>query len=346
MSQPGHDGTVYRAQPVDATPQPAAEPAGQGVPAPAQAPVPAIESAPDVWSARATTTRGMIGRPASRAAVEAAGSAQATEAGLATTAIPDVTTRAAEIVPDPPRIGTVYGRPHADRTGKVLSGRMARLHIGWHTASIGAVGMVGVSTTGTGLLVGTDRRQRGVPVRFFRPEPTRIALVGGDWAAAILVYRALALGATVSVWTDDPHRWRDFADRTTGGSGRIAVNPAHATHPPATAQQPLLFVTDDAAVGSADPSELGPWRTEFTVLRRLDERGVPVLQDSDLVIAQRLGSGESAIAASALRIPGPVLAPLQQVDDETVALLDPSGHHYLRISPTDIERGYAGSARR
>jgi len=347
MSQPGYDGTVYRAQPVEAAPQPAAE---QPVPAPAQAPAPAIESAPDVWSARATTTRGMIGRPASRAAVEAASSgqaaAQATGTGLATTAIPDVTTRAAEVVPDPPRDGTVYGRPHADRTGKVLSGRMARLHIGWHTASIDAVSLVGVSATGTGLLVGTDRRQRGIPVRFFRPEPTRIALVGGDWVAAVLVYRALALGAVVSVWTDDPHRWREFADRTTGGSGRIVVNPAHVTHPPATAQQPLLFVTDDAALGSADPSELGPWCTEFTVLRRLDERGVPVLQDSHLVIAQRLGSGESAIAASALRITGSALAPLQQVDDETVALLDPSGHRYLRISPTDIERGYTGSARR
>ena len=337
MSQPGHDGAVYRMpQREDATP--AVEPATPALP---------VTAPSDSSAALAVTTRGTIGRPARQATASAAvASAQAATTGLTATAIPDVTTRAAEIVPDPPRNGTVYGRAHAERTGKVLSGRMARLHIGWHTASIGAMSLVGVSSPGTGLLVGIDQRQRGVPVRFFRPEPTRIALIGGDWAASILVYRALALGAAVSVWTDDPHRWNDFAARTTQGSGRISVNPAHAAHPSATAQQPLLFVTDDAAVGSADASELGPWRTEFTVLRRLDERGVPVLQDSDLVIAQRLGSGESAIAASALRIPGSSLAPLQQVDDETIALLDPSGHQYLRISPTDIERGYAGSARR
>jgi len=368
MTQPGHDGTVYRAQAEGQIPAQATDDRGEPPPArprvtiigPGQAatapsvPAPATPSTdapaaaePDLWSTRATTSRGMIGRPASRAALDtaAAGATAAAPVGLATGTIPDVATRATEVVPDPPRSGTVYGRPQADRTGKVLSGRMARLHIGWHSASMGAVSMVHVPGAGTGLVVGTDHSGRAVPVRFFRPEPTRITLLGGDWATVVLVFRALALGANVSVWTDDPHRWRGLGERAAGPN-HFVVNAERVTLPAATPQQPVLSVTDDGSGGPLDASERRAWQTELTVLRRLDERGVAAIQDSDLVIAQRLGDGEAALVASALRLPGFVTDPLQQIDDETVALLGRSDPRYVRITATDIERGLVGSARR
>jgi hypothetical protein len=353
MTQSGHEGTLYRSQPEGPIPHQAVATAEEAAPAPVPAPVIAAPE-PDVWSARATTTRGMIGRPASRAAIEAAGAetasatsvAAATSVGLATSAIPDVTTRAVEVVPDPPRSGTVYGRAQADRSGKVLSGRMARLHIGWHSASIGAISLIGVRDTGTGLVIGVNRHGRAVPVRFFRPESTRITLIGGDWAATVLVFRALALGANVSVWTDDPHRWRGLGDRATGSAARVVVNAEHTMLPRATPQQPVLSITDDGSAGPADATEPRAWQTELTILRQLDERGVPAIQDSDLVIAQRLGSAESAIAASALRLPSYATTSLEQMDDETVALLGSSDPDYVRISVTDIERGFAGSAHR
>ena len=72
---------------------------------------------------------------------------------------------------------------------------------------------------------------------------------------------------------------------------------------------------------------------------------MPAVQDSDLVIAQRLGSGESAIAAAALRLPAYTTASLQQLDDRRWCV--GSGEpEYVRINATDIERGLAGSARR
>ncbi|HEY1485225.1 MAG TPA: hypothetical protein VGF84_03910 [Micromonosporaceae bacterium] len=343
MTQAGPDGTLYRAQPQDAAvPRQPTEAIGE--PAPVDTAAPATDpAATDVWSSRATTTRGMIGRPASRAALDAVASTQVVDVATTAAAGTDIAARAADVVPDPPRNGTVYGRAKADRSAKVLSGRMARLHIGWHSASISAISMIGVSNPGIGLLIGTDRHQRGVPVRFFRPEPTRIALIGGEWVAQILVFRSLALGANIAVRTVDPQRWSAFAQRVTGPSGRLEINPDPGTLPPATPHQPLLMVTDG---DPAPASSARPWCTELIVLHGLDEGGIAAVQDSQLVIAQRLDGTESAIAAKALRLPGSITAPMQGIDDETVALLDRAGHLYLRINATDIERGYLGSAHR
>jgi hypothetical protein len=335
MTQPGSDGTLYRAYAPEQRDEPAATP--QVEPAPAAA-------APDFTSARAVTTRGMIGRPASQAALDAIAAAQAASiaAASAAEAVPTVTARSAEIMPDPPRSGTVYGRAKEDRSAKVLRGRMARLHIGWHTASIGAVTLIGVGGTGTGLVIGADRRHRPVPIRFFRTEATQIALIGGAWAAQILALRSLALGAAVVVRSDDPGRWRAFAERV-GAPDRLLVNVEPVLSTP-TPTRPLLLVADGDVADDGRPSR--PWQTRLRVLRRLDETGIAAIQGSELVIAQRLGSAESAIAASALRLPGAATAPLQQIDDETVALLDSSGHTYARINATDIERSFAGPALR
>jgi hypothetical protein len=197
---------------------------------------------------------------------------------------------------------------------------MARLRIGWHTASMAALPLLGVSTTGTGLILGTDGQHRAVPVRLFRPEPTRAVVVGGEWLAALLVFRAFALGAQVNVWTDDPLRWRDLGERVVGTSGRLTVNAEHAGLPPAGPQRPVLSVTDDGSTGASDGAARA-WLTELTVLRRLDERAVPALQECDLIVAQRLAEPAVAVMASALRLPYPALDRLTQVDDETVCLM-------------------------
>jgi hypothetical protein len=366
MTRPDHDGTLYRAQPhesrlpgqpiaIDAATlepdiaEPPARPDALAAPtaSPPARTGPHTDTGAEAWSSRATTTRGMIGRPASRAAVEsaAAGQVSGLATGLATTALPDVATRPVELVPDPPRNGTVYGQRQPDRAGKVLSGRMARLHIGWHSASVGALSIIGVSAAGAGLVLGADRQQRPVPIRFFRPEPTRITLIGGDWVASIVVFRALALGAYVTVWTDDPGAWRGLGERATGAGDRVVINAEHARPPAATAQTPHLII-DDGAIGFSNEAGPQPWRTQMTILARLDPHGVPAIQDSHLVLTQRLAPAEAALAATALRLGSAGAVPLQQLDDETIALVGATGHQYVRINPTDIERGFAGSARR
>ena len=277
--------------------------------------------------------------------------AAATSAALttsrATAASTDVTSQLVAVPTDAPRPGTVYGTRKPDEdVGQTLSGRLARLHIGWHTASPRALSMIGVSSPGTGLILGADIDQRPVPIRFFRTESTRITLVGGVWAAQMVAFRALALGASAVVMTDNPAAWHGFGERATGRPDRVSViageQPVRTL---GTAQHPMLIVHDLGGAPAA-ATDLGPWQTRLTVLRQLDERGVAAVQDGHLVMMQRLDLAEATLAATALRLSGNSARLLQQLEDEMLALVGGGADRYVWISPTDVERQNAGAARR
>lgn len=283
----------------------------------------------------------------STVARQAAATATAAQAASAT-----VGQAAARAIPDgaqegPP--GTVYDsrRPPNGGDRHPLLGKLARLRIGSHTVSRSALAKLRLSTPGTGLILGADRQQRPVSVRFFRPEPTRVALVGGAWAGMLVAFRALALGARVAVITADPRTWHGFGERATGRGDRVAVFP---TEQPlalaATAQQPVLLLYDLGLVGPNAPQQLGPWQTQMTVLRQLDQSGVPSIQDCNLVMLQRLGSAEAALVGGALRLPAPSTQFLQVMADDMIALVGDGSDRYIWFSQTDVERQYAGAPRR
>lgn len=268
----------------------------------------------------------------------------ATAAALATsTATPQGEAVAVAVAaPEAPRHGTVYGRgpfDDEDGGGTQLTGRLPRLRIGWHTASLSALSVLGVSSPGTGLIFGADVDQNPVPVRFFRPEPTRITMVGGAWAARLVVFRALALGARILVMTGDPSAWHGLGEQATGQSDRVLV--AHGERPVGVhgaAHQPVLVVYDLGVSGPSSSPELGPWQTQLTVLRQLDERGVPAVQDAHLVVMQRLALSEAALIASALRLTSQSTQLLQVMEDDMLALMGGGADRYVWTSPTGSER--------
>ncbi|WP_345631607.1 hypothetical protein [Rugosimonospora acidiphila] len=288
--------------------------------------------------------------PASRAAQRAVATAGATAlatGGATVLGAPQPAAAATAPAPDGPHHGTVYGGRRTDDDRPVLAGRMPRLRIGWHSATLRALEMIGVSSPGTGLILGADVDQRPVPVRFFRPEPTRVTMVGGAWAAQLVVFRALAFGANAVVLTGDPGAWHGFGERATGRPDRVSV--LHGERPVSTegtAQQPVLVVYDLGTAGPSASVDLGPWQTQLTVLRQLDERGVPALQEGQLVMMQRLAFGEATLAATALRLTGESTQLLQQMEDEMLALIGGGADRYVWISPTGVERQQGGPARR
>jgi hypothetical protein len=204
-----------------------------------------------------------------------------------------------------------------------------------------------ISAQGTGLILGADQHQAPVSVRFFRPEPTRVTLVGGAWASQLIAFRALALGTRVAVVTNQPHGWQGFGERVTGRDDRMSVlgaeQPVTLT---GTAQQPLLVIHDLGLVGTASSAPLGPWQTQLTVLRQLERSGVPAVQDADLVLLQRIGSAEAAFIANALRLPAPSVQYLQTMADDMMAMVAGGSDHYLWFAQTDVERQYGGPPRR
>lgn len=327
----------------------AAVPAAPGVPATASVSAPpGVAAAPPIAAAPAALANEPAGlvNPVSRAAQRAAAATSATALATGATASRAATAATAVSAPDTPHHGTVYGGRRPVDSGPVFSGALPRLRIGWHSASLSALEMIGVSSPGTGLILGADVDQRPVPVRFFRPEPTRVTLVGGVWAAQMIAFRALAFGANAVVLTGDPAAWHGFGEHATGRSDRVAV--LHGERPVTTqgsAQQPMLVIHDLGMVGPSTAVDLGPWQTQLTVLRQLDERGVPALQEGQLVMMQRLAFGEATLAATALRLTGESAQLLQQMEDEMLALIGGGADRYVWISPTSVERRQ-GPARR
>jgi hypothetical protein len=361
QSPPG--GYVLGAAQQAAPPAQHAPPPGQYAPPPAQyAPPPAQQAAtgygPATYAPTAYTPAGALTRSAEQGQVvetvrggtlgraDTAALAAGTATAERIAASPDTSVGA----PDGPHQGRVYSsrRPFGDVDDRAaLTGRLPRLRVSSHTVSSGALSRLTLSSPGTGLILGMDVDRKTVPVRLFRTEPTRVTLVGGVWAAQLVVFRALALGARVAVMTGDPGSWQGFGERATGQSGRVAV--IHGEQPmafSAAPQQPVMVVHDLGLVGPGTAPELGPWQTQLTVLRRLDEPGVPSMQECHLVILQRLSLVEAALAASALRLSGQSTQLLQRMGDDMVALLGGGADRYVWLTQTGTEQQQIGTPRR
>jgi hypothetical protein len=233
-----------------------------------------------------------------------------------------------------------------DRTGP--SGRTSRLRIGWHAVPrAGLRRMTAGQPAPAGLLIGRDQQQAPVPLRLFAPEPVRATLVGGVWAAQLLLFRAFAAGARVVVVTTEPHAWTGFGERATGQQHRLTVVATEPGGPySGTAQTPLLTVHDLGLSGPMTSPPLGPWHSQLTVLRQLDRAGVPALQEASLVVMQRLGGDEATLAAAALKLRPQSGQLLQSMNDDMMVLIGDGDDRYLFLNQTGIEQQYIGLPRR
>ena len=298
----------------------------------------------------------VVGRTAPETGADSRADREA-EAGAAATAAasaaPPVASPAAPIaIPDagrhqPP--GTVVDtRRPPDGSGQPApSGRLTRLHAGSHTASLGALAQLRIAAPETGVIMGVDRQQRPVPVRLFRPDPLRVAVIGGLWACQLVAFRALAVGARIAVVTTEPYSWHSFGERSTGHSDRVLILPAEQPLTlPASARRPVLVVYDLGLAGTTAPQPLGPWQTELTLVRQLDQSGVTSINDCELLLMQRLGATEAALAGAALRLPPASVRYLQVMPDDMMALVAGGTERYLWLSQTEVERRYGGNPRR
>jgi hypothetical protein len=288
-----------------------------------------------------------VARASAQAMATVTAAATATATGRpAATARPLATAAPAA---EAPRPGTLYGsrRPFDGEDLPGLSGRLPRLRIGSHLATPAALAQLGVASPGTGLVLGADRDRIPVPVRLFRPEPTRTTLVGGAWAGQLLAFRALAMGARVVVLTVEPAFWHGLGERATGRGDRMGVLAGEqAIAVTGTAYQPILVIYDLGLAGPTAPTPLGPWQTQLTLLRRLDQTGVPAIQECQLVMLQRLGGTEAALAGAALRLSEQSVRLLQVMEDDMLALLGGGADRYVWVAQTDVERRYTGAPRR
>ncbi len=220
------------------------------------------------------------------------------------------------------------------------------LRLEHHRTPLAALDEISVPGAETGLLLGSDSSDTAVVLRLFRPEVTRVALVGGLWPTRLLVFRSLALGARVVVFTNRPAAWDGFGRTATGRDDRLAVLPA-AERPvivAASPASPALHVYDLGANGPSSPPPLGPWNAQLTVLPTLTAFGFNAIQAAHVTLVRRLSAAGAAAAVPVLELTGPAPALVQQLRDDMLALVGPGAVRYTYLRPTRVETHLFGKA--
>ncbi|WP_422740891.1 type VII secretion protein EccE [Micromonospora sp. WMMD729] len=193
-----------------------------------------------------------------------------------------------------------------------------------------------------GMMVGTNRHGGAVTVRLFRPEGTRVLVVGGVRAAQLVAVRAMALGALVVVQTARPRAWEPFVRGVGAPGGTIPLIPPGrpVADSAGAALRPLLLVVDTGPVPAE--TEPGPaWRATLVVRDELTPADVDALSRADLAVLQRLHPAEATLAGVALGL-GPSADWLTRVRDDMVAVVNRRALRWALLAPTPIEAQLIG----
>ncbi|WP_308042488.1 type VII secretion protein EccE [Micromonospora sp. PLK6-60] len=206
----------------------------------------------------------------------------------------------------------------------------------------GADGPAELTVDDAGLMVGANRHGGAVTVRLFRPEATRVMLVGGLRAAQLLTVRAMALGAAVVVQTARPRAWEPFVRGVAAPAGAIPVLPPGRPVGDAagTSLRPLLLVLDVGPV-PAEPAPGPPWRSTLVVRDELTAADVDALARADLAVLQPLTSAEAGLAGTALGLGGSAEW-LTRIREDMVAVVNRRALRWALLSPTPIESQVIG----
>ncbi|PZG01332.1 type VII secretion protein EccE [Micromonospora deserti] len=193
-----------------------------------------------------------------------------------------------------------------------------------------------------GLMVGANRHGGAVAIRLFRPENTRVMLVGGVRAAQLVALRALALGARVVVQTARPASWEPFVRGVGAPGGTIPVLPPGRPvgGEPGSPLRPLLVVVD-AGPNPSEPEPGPPWRATLLVRDELTPADADALGRADLAVLQPLDRTEAALAGTALGLGGSAEW-LTRIRDDMVAVVNRRALRWALLSPTPIESQLIG----
>ncbi|MEU8114908.1 type VII secretion protein EccE [Micromonospora sp. NPDC048947] len=199
-----------------------------------------------------------------------------------------------------------------------------------------------LSVGDAGMMVGTNRHGRAVTVRLFRPESTRVLLVGGVRAAQLVALRALALGALVVVQTARPRAWEPFIRGVGAPGGTIPLLPPGraVADGVGTALRPLLLIVDAGPV-AAEAAPGPPWRATLVVRDELTPADVDALSRADLALLQPLSSAEATLAGAALGLGGSAEW-LTRIREDMVAVVNRRALRWALLSPTPIEAQLIG----
>jgi type VII secretion protein EccE len=193
-----------------------------------------------------------------------------------------------------------------------------------------------------GLVIGRNRTGEPVVARLFRPEQTRLLLVGGVRCAQVVALRAMALGARVVVQTARPRAWEPFVRGAAVPGESIAVVPPGRPMeiPSGSALHPLLVVVDVGPVGADGGSGTG-WQATLVVRDDFSPADVDVASRADLLILQPLRAEEADLVGAAVGL-GETAPLLTRIRPDMVGLVNRRAVRWAALAQTPIEARLIG----
>ena len=147
-----------------------------------------------------------------------------------------------------------------------------------------------------GLVLGSGQ-SGALVVRLFRSDSVRICVVSAGQLAQLIAYRALAVGAHVTVVTDAVAAWGRLVSAVPRGPGWLTVLPTGARVTATGSLARPSLVVDATRDHQALPRwEQGDWQTFVSVQSDLEPTDETRLRSYDLLIAQRLEPAASEVA--------------------------------------------------
>lgn len=214
---------------------------------------------------------------------------------------------------------------------------MRRLDIAPHGVPEAGAGQLDLPLAPGGLVIGQEARQPLV-LRFFRFQPTHVAMFAAPYVARILGYRALALGAQVVIVSGRPSVWETLARSAPPGPAWVSVVPPNSPTPPAgSIVRPSLIIDDG---GSGSRRDLGPWQTVVSVMPYVTAQALSSLHSFDLLVLQRVAPEHVGPVRAGFNLPVDTAQWLPRMPDDTIAVAERGRVRFANLGVTQNE-GFA-----
>lgn len=191
-------------------------------------------------------------------------------------------------------------------------------------------------TTGpSGLLLG--RTAAGpITVRLFRPRPTRVFMAAPDYVKWLVVFRSVALGAHVTVLTQDQRQWLSLTEIIRRCGGTIDVLRDTSMVPgQGRPYRPSLVVDEMGAV--TPQHQLGAWQGLVIVGDPQTNSAVSDMRNTDLAVLAPLEGRAAENVRRAYAIGAQQLRQAQALGESEVVLASMRRVLKLAVPPAPLE---------
>jgi hypothetical protein len=203
---------------------------------------------------------------------------------------------------------------------------------------------LGAAAASPGLVLGEDEHGGLLSIRMFRPHGSRVVVIADPWLTMIMGFRALALGAAISIRSPDPTRWSQLHGTQMERDAWV--------RPPEWPEHPRLAIVEGE---SELPAPDAPWTAVLLSLMALTPSNVSAAAHADAVIVRggqlRLTGEQLARVAQALTLDHDQAGAIVHNPADVVTVAARAGARgagelrQAHISPTVLETRLVGGPR-